>query len=95
MATRAEIVAKLANRRLSRHYLPNLTRQLVRTAAQSLTNAEWDLIITALRNRAHQDVGVILAKRVEQSLRDAATADIESRLGANDTLSIQELEDLF
>lgn len=95
MATRAEIVAKLANRRLSRHYLPNLSRQLVRSAAQSLTNAEWDSIISALRKRNTTDVGAVLAKRVEQSLRDAAMADIENRLGANDTLSIQELEDLF
>ena len=95
MASRAEIVTKLANRRLSKHYLPNLSRQIIKTAAQSLTNAEWDEIISAIRDRNPQAAGVVLSKRVEQHMRMLAEQDIENRLGSNDTLSITELVDLF
>lgn len=95
MATRAQIVEKLANRRLAKHYLPNLSRQQIRAAAQELTNPEWDAIIRAIRERDAKVGGLVLAKRVEEHLRGLAKEDIENRLGGNDTLSISELEDLF
>lgn len=95
MATREQIVQKLANRRVASHYLPNLSRAQVRQAAQGLTNEQWDTIIGAVRTRKVTDIGEVLRLRVIEHLRGLALADIEAALVPDDTLTVAELEGLL
>ena len=95
MTTRAEIVDKLARRRVQTHYLPNLNRAAVRTAAQQLTNEEWDTIIQGIRDRKFEAVGGTLNRRVLLYLNALAEVDVENALGPDDTLTINEIKALL
>ena len=95
MATRAEIIDKLAAKRLRKHYLPNLNRQQIRAAALLLSDAEWDDIINAIRDRQAFEAGEVLAKRVVTYLKGLAKLDVENALGQDDRISINDLIDLF
>ena len=95
MATRAEIIDKLAARRLRKHYLPNLSRQQIRMAAQALTDSEWDDIISAIRDRQAFEAGEVLAKRVNLFLKNLSRQDVETALGQDDRVSVQDLIELF
>ena len=95
MATRAQIVSRLAKRRVRQHYLPNLTRAQVRTAAQGLTDAEWDTIINAVRKGNAALAGTTLQARIGLYLHNLAEQDVENALSPDDTITIQELEALL
>ena len=95
MATREQIVEKLASRRVRNFYLPGLTRLQVRQAAQQLTDEDWDEIITAIRTNANDVIGAQISGRTLVYLKGLAVADVESALSPDDTLSITELENLF
>lgn len=94
MATRGQIVETLARRRFNKHYWPNRSRQQLRQSAQSLSNVQWDHILSSMG--ANDSIaGMIIRERLQEHLMGLAVQDIEARLGANDTLTISELEDLF
>ena len=95
MTTRTEIVTKLANRRVRRHYLPNLTRQQIRQAAQAMSDADWDYIIEALRSADQRIVGELLEDQVLAFLEAMAEQDVEAKLGQDDTLTIDEIIQLL
>ena len=91
MATRQEIVGKLAARRVQGHYLPNLSRQQIRTAAQALTNAEWDDIISGIKEREFNEVGEVLAKRVREFLMDLATTDVTNSIDQDGKIAVDDI----
>ena len=95
MTTRAEIIGRLAERRLRRHYLPNLTRAQVKTAAQTLTNADWDAIIGAIRDRSEVEIGEVLSAKVQGFLLDLAQADIQNAVDAGGKIDIDDLIELI
>ena len=95
MATREQIVNKLANQRVRSHYLPTMTRAIVRQAAQGLTNGEWDNIIEGVRQQNATDVGTILIRQVNEHIKNLAIQDVEDDLAPDDTLTITELEGLI
>ena len=95
MTTRDEIVKRLSIRRVRKHYLPNLTRPMVRQAAQQLTDQEWDKIIAALRNGNARIAGECLEDRIMSFLEEKARLDVEESLGQDDTLTIGEIIDLI
>lgn len=94
MATRVELVQKLAKRRFNNQCIPNLTRAQVRQAAQGLTNAEWDKIIEGISSNNDGVVGKVLAGQVHEYLLGLATADVETWL-ADDTLTLDQLLELI
>lgn len=94
MATRAQIVQALAKRRQNSYYT-NLTREMIKQAAQQLTDAEWDEIIEGVKASNASRTGEPLMARVQFEVEAKAVQDIEDRLGVDDTLTIAELQDLF
>ena len=95
MTTRTEIVTKLANRRVRKHYLPGLTRAMIRQAAQGFSDAEWDKIIDALKNGDARMIGDALEDPILRFLEVKAEQDVEGKLGQDDTLTIDEIIELL
>lgn len=92
--TLTEIKRTLAKQRLKGHYMPNLTRAMVKQSAQQMTDNEWDTIIAAIKTAQDSIVGKVLREQVLQSLYARALADVETRL-ADGSLSTAELLELF
>lgn len=95
MATRADIVDRLARRRVASVYLPGLTRVQIRQAAQQLTDEEWDAIITGVRTGDAEIIGNTIRRQTLGYLKALAVADVEAALAPDDTLSVTELEGLI
>ena len=64
-------------------------------AAQALTDSEWDDIISAVRDRQAFEAGEVLAKRVNLFLKNLSKQDVETALGQDDRISVQDLIELF
>ncbi len=64
-------------------------------AAQALTDSEWDDIISAVRDRQAFEAGEVLAKRVNAFLKNLSKQDVETALGQDDRISVQDLIELF
>ena len=64
-------------------------------AAQTLTDGDWDDIISAVRDRQPFEVGEVLTKRVGVFLKELAKQDVETALGQDNRISIDDLVNLF
>lgn len=94
MATKADLIQFLAARRFNTFYLPNLTRVQIRTAAQQLSDSEWDLIIEGIRKGDNANVGAVLSAQVKEYLLGLAVDEVTASL-ADDMLSTTDLLALF
>lgn len=95
MATREQIINTLAKRRFNKHYWPNRSKAQLKQAAVAMSDDKWDDILESLGNGNLALVGSTLREALIAYLTAAAVADIEGRLGVDDTLTITEMEDLF
>lgn len=94
MATKADLIQFLAVRRFNTHYLPNLTRAQIRTAAQQLSDEQWDAIIDGIRSGDNTNIGAVLSAEVKEFLLALAVTEVTASL-ADDLLSTTDLLALF
>ena len=84
---------RLANRLLNK-YRALLTPSQIRQALLDTTNAERDLLVSALKKDAVTQVGKIVSRIVMAHMKAKARADIDAKM-ADGALDRAELEDLL